>query len=227
MRELGLDAFRFSVAWPRILPEGRGRGVRRAASTSTTASWTSCSRRGIRPFVNLFHWDLPQPSRTRAAGPTRNGRARSPSSQRSVAARLGDRVATGRRTTSRGAPRWLGYGLGIARARPPEQGARRSLPRTISCFRTGWAVEAIRRQAQEPRVGIILDAWPAYPASDAEADAEAARAVEALRYRFFFDGVLRGRYPDDALELLAPIEPPVRDGDMAALSRGPRLDRRQ
>jgi beta-glucosidase len=86
----------------------------------------------------------------------------------------------------------------------------------------GWAVEAIRREARDPQVGIILDIVPMHPASDDPADLAAARAADALRNRFFFDGALRGSYPQDALELLAPHEPPVRDGDMTALA--PPLD---
>ena len=59
MKSLGIRSYRFSVAWPRIQPAGRGRPTR-PGSTSTHASSTSSSRRGIEPFATLYHWDLPQ-----------------------------------------------------------------------------------------------------------------------------------------------------------------------
>jgi beta-glucosidase len=220
MRELGLDAFRFSVSWPRILPEGRGRVEPRGLDFYDRLVDELLAAE-IRPFVNLYHWDLPQRLEDAGGWPERATAEAFVELAEAVAARLGDRVRDWSTHNEPWCAAWLGYGLGI------HAPGRRSRADAVAAahhllLSHGWAVEAIRREAHEPRVGIILDAWPAYPASEAEADAEAARAVEALRYRFFFDGVLRGRYPDDALALLSPIEPPVQAGDMAVLS--PELD---
>jgi beta-glucosidase len=138
-----------------------------------------------------------------------------------VAARLGDRVKDWSTHNEPWCAAWLGYGIG---AHAP---GRKSRVDAVAAahhllLSHGWAVEAIRREAQDPSVGIILDVWPTYPATDDPADVAAARGVDALRNRFFFDGVLRGSYPEDALELLAPVAPPILDGDMAAIS--PPLD---
>ena len=59
MRELGLQAYRFSIAWGRVLPEGNGQRQPARASTSTTGSSTRCSPHGIQPIATLYHWDLP------------------------------------------------------------------------------------------------------------------------------------------------------------------------
>jgi beta-glucosidase len=220
MRELGLDAFRFSVSWPRILPEGHGRIEPRGLDFYDRLV-DELLAAGIRPFVNLYHWDLPQRLEDEGGWPERATAEAFVELAEAVAARLGDRVGDWSTHNEPWCAAWLGYGLGI------HAPGRRSRADAVAAahhllLSHGWGVEAIRREARKPRVGIILDAWPAYPASEDPADAEAARAVEALRYRFFFDGVLRGTYPEDALEWLAPIEPPVRDGDMAALA--PSLD---
>lgn len=220
MRELGLGGFRFSVSWPRILPEGRGRIEQRGLDFYDRLV-DELLAAGIRPFVNLYHWDLPQRLEDEGGWPRRTTAEAFVELAEVVAARLGDRVADWSTHNEPWCASWLGYGLGI------HAPGRRSRADAVAAahhllLSHGWAVEAIRREAREPRVGVILDAWPAYPASDDPADAAAARAADALRNRFFFDGALRGSYPDEALEQLAPIEPPVRDGDMAALA--PPLD---
>jgi beta-glucosidase len=220
MRELGLGAFRFSVAWPRILPEGRGRVEQRGLDFYDRLV-DELLTAGIRPFVNLYHWDLPQRLEDEGGWPERSTAEAFVELAEAVAARLGDRVRDWSTHNEPWCAAWLGYGYGIhAPGRKSRADAVAAAHHLLLSH--GWAVQAIRREAQEPSVGIILDSWPTHPASDDHADAEAARAVDAVRNRFFFDGALLGSYPDEALELLAPIEPPVRDGDMAELA--PPLD---
>ena len=220
MQELGLDAFRLSVSWPRILPAGRGRIEERGLDFYDRLV-DELLGAGIRPWVNLYHWDLPQRLEDEGGWPERATAEAFVELAEAVAARLGDRVADWSTHNEPWCAAWLGYGLGV------HAPGRRSRADAVAAahhllLSHGWAVEAIRREAREPRVGIILDAWPVDPATDDPADAAAAQAVDALRNRFFFDAALRGSYPVEALEQLAPVEPPVRDGDMATLS--PPLD---
>ena len=220
MRELGLDAFRFSVSWPRILPEGRGRIEPRGLDFYDRLVDELLSA-DIRPFLNLFHWDLPQRLEDEGGWTNRATAEAFVELAEAVAARLGDRVTDWSTHNEPWCAAWLGYGYGEhAPGRKSRIDAVAAAHHLLLSH--GLAVEAIRREARDPQVGIILDAWPAYPATDDPADAVAAQSVDALRNRFFFDGALLGKYPDDALELLAPIAPPIREGDMAALS--PRLD---
>ena len=220
MRELGLDAFRFSVSWPRILPEGRGRIESRGLDFYDRLV-DELLAADIRPFLNLYHWDLPQRLEDEGGWPNRATAEAFVELATAVAARLGDRVKDWSTHNEPWCAAWLGYDLGIhAPGRTSRVDAVAAAHHLLLSH--GWAVEAIRREAPEPRVGIILDSWPVYAATDDPADAEAAQTVDTLRNRFFFDGVLRGSYPDAALELLTPVAPPVRDGDMAALA--PRLD---
>jgi beta-glucosidase len=86
----------------------------------------------------------------------------------------------------------------------------------------GWAAEAIRRSAPDASVGLVLDSWPAHPASTEDEDVAAAWAADGVRNRWFFDAVLRGEYPVDVLERFAHAAPPVRDGDLATIAT--RLD---
>ena len=220
MRELGIGAFRFSVSWPRILPEGRGRIEPRGLDFYDRLV-DELLAAGIRPFLNLFHWDLPQLLEDEGGWPVRSTAEAFVELAEAVAARLGDRVQDWSTHNEPWCAAWLGYGYGIhAPGRKNRADAVAAAHHLLLSH--GWAVEAVRREASEPRVGIILDSVPMHPASADPADRAAAEAADALRNRFFLDGALRGTYPDDALELLAPIEPPVRDGDMAALA--PPLD---
>lgn len=220
MCELGLDAFRFSIAWPRILPEGRGRIEPRGLDFYDRLV-DELLGAGIRPFVNLYHWDLPQRLEDEGGWPERATAEAFVELAEAVAGRLGDRVRDWSTHNEPWCAAWLGYGYGIhAPGRTSKADAVAAAHHLLLSH--GWAVEAIRREAEESRVGIIIDAWPAYPASDDPRDAAAARAADILRNRLIFDGALRGTYSEEALGLLAPIEPPVRDGDMAALA--PPLD---
>jgi beta-glucosidase len=217
MRELGIDAFRLSVSWPRILPEGRGRIEPRGLDFYDRLV-DALLGAGVRPFVNLFHWDLPQCLEDEGGWPVRSTAEAFVELAEAVAGRLGDRVRDWSTHNEPWCAAWLGYGQGIHA--PGRQSSADAVAAAHHLLLShGWAVEAVRREAQEPRVGIILDAVPAYPASDDPVDVAAARTADALRNRFFFDGALRGSYPDDALEQLAPIEPPVQDRDMAAVAQ--------
>ena len=220
MQELGVDAFRFSVSWPRILPDGRGRIEPRGLDFYDRLVDELLAAE-IRPFLNLYHWDLPQTLEDEGGWPARATAEAFVELAEAVAGRLGDRVRDWSTHNEPWCAAWLGYGLGVhAPGRKSRADAVAASHHLLLSH--GWAVEAIRREARDPQVGVIIDAWPAYPASDDPADAAAARAVDAVRNRFFFEGALRGSYPEEALEVLAPTEPPVREGDMAALA--PRLD---
>jgi beta-glucosidase len=82
----------------------------------------------------------------------------------------------------------------------------------------GWAVDVLRRESPRAEVGIVLDSWPAHPASDNEADRTAATIADGIRTRWFFEPVLRGAYPADTLEYFGPLAPSVHDGDLAAIA---------
>ena len=220
MSELGIGAFRLSVSWPRILPDGRGRIEPRGLDFYDRLV-DELLAAGVRPFLNLFHWDLPQQLEDEGGWPARSTAEAFVELAEAVAGRLGDRIHDWSTHNEPWCAAWLGYGYGIhAPGRKSRADAVAAAHHLMLAH--GWAVEAIRREARDPQVGIILDSVPMHPATDAPADVAAAHAADTLRNRFFLDLALRGSYPDDALELLAPVEPPVREGDMAALA--PPLD---
>jgi len=216
MRELGLDAFRFSIAWPRVVPQGRG-PVNPAGLDFYDRLVDDLLTSGITPFVTLYHWDLPQALEDAGGWPVRETAEAFVAYVEAVAARLGDRVQHWATHNEPYCPSWLGYVAGVhAPGRTDVRDGAAAVHHVLLSH--GLAVEVLRRDCPGARVGIVLDSWPAHPATDDPADAAVAREADGFRTRLFFDPILRGSYPEDVLELLGDAAPPVREGDLELIS---------
>ena len=216
MRTLGIDAFRFSIAWPRVLPEGRGR-VNQAGLDFYDRFVDELLAAGIRPFATLYHWDLPQALEDAGGWPVRATAEAFVEYVELVAARLGDRVDNWTTHNEPFCTSWLGYGIGIhAPGRTDLVDSAAAAHHVLLSH--GLAVQALRRDCPDAELGIVLDSWPVHPASDDPRDVAAASVADGFRNRIFFDPVLRGCYPEDVLERLGPAAPPVLDGDLAIIS---------
>ena len=216
MRDLGLRAFRFSIAWPRVLPDGRGRVNERGLDFYDRLV-DALLAAGIEPFATLYHWDLPQALEDAGGWPERATAEAFVEYADVVASRLGDRV---RHWVTHNEPycaSWLGYVEGVhAPGRTSVAAGTAALHHVLLSH--GLAVAALRRASPAAEVGIVLDAWPVYPASDDPDDAAAAWLADGFRNRLFFDPVLRGSYPDDVLERLGADSPPVRADDLRVIA---------
>ena len=216
MSRLGLDAFRFSVAWPRVLPQGRG-----AVNTRGLDFYDRLVDRllevGIVPFVNLYHWDLPQALED-AGGWTRRETAEAFAAYAEIVGeRLGDRVVNWITHNEPFCASWLGYGLGVHA--PGHASRREALAAAHHLLVShGWAVEALRRSAPRAEVGIVVDSWPAYAWSQTPEDRAAARYVDGMTNRWFFDALFRGAYPADMLERFAADLPTIADHDLVTIA---------
>jgi len=216
MRELGLDAFRFSIAWPRILPDGRGR-VNAPGLDFYDRLVDALLEAGIRPFPTLYHWDLPQALEDAGGWPARATAEAFVEYVDTVAARLGDRITDWTTHNEPFCSSWVGYGWGVhAPGRASVADALAAAHHLLLSH--GWAVEVIRRHSPDAEVGIVLDLWPMQPASDDATDADAARIADGVHSRWFLDPLLRGEYPEDMLEHFSHVAPPVADGDLAVIA---------
>ncbi len=205
MRELGLNAYRFSIAWPRIFPDGRGR-PNPAGLDFYDRFVDELLANGIEPFATLYHWDLPQALEDRGGWPVRETVEAFAEYVEVVAERLGDRVSRWITQNEPWVIAWLGYGKGEhapGRARPGD--AIAAAHHVLLAH--GRAVEVLRRQVPRADVGITIDVIPTHPLTDSEEDADAVRLEDGLRNRWFLDPVLRGTYPEDVFseyELFLP-----------------------
>jgi beta-glucosidase len=211
MRELGVGAFRFSIAWPRVLPDGRGR-VNSAGLDFYDRLVDDLLAAGIRPFPTLYHWDLPQALQDDGGWGSRATAQAFVEYTETVVARLGDRITHWVTHNEPWVVAWLGHSWGIhAPGHTDEQEAVDVAHHVLLSH--GWATEAIRRESPAAQVGIVLNLEHVDPASDSEADREAAHAMDGKANRWFLDPIFRGAYPDDV-----PFSPPVQPGDLEAIS---------
>jgi beta-glucosidase len=216
MKELGLDAFRFSIAWPRVLPQGRGT-VNQAGLDFYDRLVDELLANEIEPFPTLFHWDSPQALEETGGWRVRETAEAFVEYAEVVAGRLGDRV---RHWITHNEPwvyAWIGHSWGRhAPGRTSDADAVAVAHHLLLSH--GWAVEAIRRTAPDARVGITLNLAHTYPASDTPEDEAAAWQVDGEGNRWFLDPLFRGSYPADLLERNVLVAPVLRDGDLETIS---------
>ncbi len=215
-RELGVNALRLSISWPRILPEGRGQ-VNGAGLDFYERVVDELLANGIEPLVTLYHWDLPAALEDAGGWPKRGTAEAFGEYAQVVGGRLGDRV---RRWITINEPwviAWLGYGYGVhAPGRTSASDAVAAAHHVLLAH--GLATEALRAESTTALVGVSVDLETAQAATQTPADVAAARAFDGHRNRWFLDPIFRGTYPADVQEQLGADGPPVREGDMERIS---------
>jgi beta-glucosidase len=214
MKELGLDAFRFSIAWPRVFPEGRG-SVNEKGLDFYDRLVDELLGAGIQPFATLFHWDTPQALEDEGGWRERATAEAFVEYAEVVAARLGDRVGHWITHNEPWVYAWVGNAWGLhAPGRTSEADAVAVAHHLLLSH--GWAVEAIRRAAPDACVGITLNLAQVYPATEAPEDEAAAYRRDGECNRWFLDPIFRGSYPVDLLDRNELVASHVHDGDLQA-----------
>jgi beta-glucosidase len=218
MAALGLKAYRFSVAWPRILPEGVGR-INPAGLGFYDRLVDALIERGIEPVVTLYHWDLPQALQDRGGWPARDTAYHFAEYARVVADRLGDRVTF-----------WITHNEPFVTAVAGYLRGEHApgIQDPLAAFRAGHhlllshglAAQAIRASVRRPpSVGIALNLSPVHPASEAALDHAAARRMDGFLNRLFLDPLFLGRYPDDLRRLAGPLFPHLEPDDLSTIAQ--------
>ena len=217
MAELGLTAYRFSVAWPRVMPLGAGRVEQRGLDFYRRLV-DELLDKGIAPWLTLYHWDLPQALQDDGGWTARDTAERFADYAAVVYDALGDRVPHWSTLNEPWCSSLLSYQAGL-HAPGERDGARAARAVHHLLLGHGLATRVLRDRSA-PDVGLTLNLTPIDPASDAAADRETARRVDGQQNRMWLDAVLLGRYPDDVVADLeaagAPL--PVQDGDLEVIS---------
>jgi beta-glucosidase len=218
MSGLGLNAYRFSVAWPRIQPDGTGPAIE-AGLDFYRRLVDELLGQGIEPWVTLYHWDLPQALEDAGGWPNRDTAYRFAEYAGLVHNALGDRVKNWTTLNEPFCSGLIGYAAGgHAPGRTEPEAALRATHHLLLAH--GLAAQAIRAADPTVSVGITLNLYAVDPATDHPADVDAARRVDGLQNRIFLDPVLLGRYPHDVLEDIDHLGGlgDVQDGDLAVIS---------
>jgi beta-glucosidase len=213
---LGVDAYRFSMSWPRVQPDGRG-----AFSDAGLAFYErlvdGLIRRGIKPYLTLNHWDLPQALQDHGGWANRDTVHHFVAYARHVAARLGSRVEA---ITTHNEP-WvvavLGHENGIFAPGIRHRGTAMQVAHHL-LLSHGLALQALRADGCAARLGIVLNLSPVGPATDSPDDVAAARLSDGHSVRWYMDPLFKGQYPADVWQHLGGDVPVVHEGDLAAIA---------
>jgi beta-glucosidase len=217
MQQLHLQTYRFSIAWPRVLPQGRGR-LNPAGLDFYERLVDGLLARDIAPAITLYHWDLPLALADAGGWQSRDTAAAFADYARLVMQRLGDRVS---RWATLNEPRccaWVGHYEG--RHAP---GLQRDLPATPAAAHHqllghGLAVQAMRAERPASRLGLVLDLKPHQPASQHADDLAAAWRGDGVFNRWFLDPLFRASYPADIAAAFAEAMPTLQAGDLATIA---------
>ena len=212
MADLGLNAYRFSTAWPRILPEGSGR-VNPAGLDFYDRLVDALLAKGITPYVCPYHWDLPQDLQDAGGWPNRDIVKHFSDYARVVAQRLGDRVVNWLPHNEPFVAAVLGYLTG--EHAPGLQDPAAALAAVHHLLLShGYAAEAIREVVPTARIGIAANVSPIYPASDSDEDQQAAARYDMIVNHLFLDPLFLGHYPTGITDMLGPLFPEMPTEDM-------------
>lgn len=214
MQSLGLTAYRLSVAWPRILPDGTG-AVNARGLDFYERLVDGLLAAGVRPFVTLYHWDLPQTLQDAGGWANRATMDAFVNYADIVARRLGDRVHDWITHNEPWCISFLSHMLGHHAPGATDAALAFQVAHHVLTSH-GLAVPAIRAAAPGAEVGITLNLVAARPASDSEAAAAAARRHDGYFNRWFLDPVFGRGYPQDILDLVGPLAPQMQPGDLQA-----------
>ena len=216
MKELGVDAYRFSVAWPRIIPDGTG-AINEAGLDFYDRLVDGMLERGITPYCTLYHWDLPQALEDQGGWTNRAIVDAFVNYADVLTKRLGDRVAAYATLNEPWCSAMLGYFIG--EHAPGHKNIKEGLQAAHHLLLAhGAALPVMRANAPQARHGIVLNLNPAYPFKNTEEDKLAAERYDGFFNRWYLDPLFKGSYPQDMWEGYAENVPDVQEGDLEIMS---------
>ena len=217
MQQLGLQAYRFSVSWPRVMPNGRG-ATNRAGLDFYDRLVDELLRANIQPFLTLYHWDLPQSLQDKGGWANRDTCGYFSDYAALMVKQLADRV-----------PNWTTFNEPWVSAFVGNQQGRHApgLTDTRVAYHVahhhlvahGLATQAIRSVAPQVKVGIVLDFAPPEPARDTEDNLATTEHMWPRGVALFLDPLFRGGYSAAVQPLIEQYEVPVQSGDLPLIAQ--------
>jgi len=217
MKQLGMDSYRFSISWPRILPQGKG-AVEPRGLDFYDRLVDHLLETGITPMATLNHWDFPQALQELGGWPNRDSVGWFRDYARVVFEKLGDRVAfwaTHNEPMIVSIPGYAqgNFAPGVA-----------SFPQALRAVHHlhlahGETVKLYRQLGLAGQIGIVLNLATFQPQTDDPTDIAAAGRLEDLINNLFLDPIFKGTYPANFMDWLGEMAPEIQDGDMKTISQ--------
>jgi beta-glucosidase len=212
---LGVNAYRFSIAWPRLQPLGAGKWNEKGLEFYDRLI-DGLLERGVAPHLTLYHWDLPQALQERGGWQNRDTVDRFVEYAEQAARRYGDRAATIATHNEPWVVAILGHEAGNFAPGLKSQKAAMQVAHHL-LLSHGLALRALRAASCPAPLGIVLNQSPIHPVTASAEDHARARLDDGLTIRWYMDPLLRGRYPEDVLSYLGEDAPRIAPGDMEAI----------
>ncbi|WEF33078.1 GH1 family beta-glucosidase [Pseudoduganella chitinolytica] len=211
MASLHVDAYRFSMAWARVQPDGKG-AWNEAGFAFYEKLLDELDSKNIAAHVTLYHWDLPQGLQDDGGWLNRDTAYRFAHYAAEVARRFGHRVKT---ISTHNEP-WCTANLGYGNAQfaPGVADLKQSVQVSHHLLLShGLAIKAMRAVASPAQLGIVLNQWTSDPATDSQADHDLAAFEYSRSVEWFMDPIFKGHYPALALRVHGANGPEIQDGD--------------
>jgi beta-glucosidase len=217
MADLGVKAYRFSISWPRVLPNGHG-PVNTAGLGFYDRLVDALIENGVTPYPTLFHYDLPQALQDKGGWPNRD-----------TAKYFGDYAdIVGQRLSDR-ATNWITHNEPFVTAVAGHFTGEHApgIQDPVAAFAAGhhlllshgYAAQALRATGRRLNIGIALNLSPVHPATDSEDDRRAATMYDGVLNRLFLDPILKAKYPDDIQSTLGFLFPPAHAEDLPTIAQ--------
>ncbi len=217
MKEMGLQSYRFSISWPRVMPNGKG-AVNQKGLDFYDHLVDELLAANIIPNATLYHWDLPQASQDLGGWPNRDIADWFADYAQVMFDKLGDRVPMWATHNEPWVVAFTGYAIGdFAPGISDYSQAFQSVHNLLRAH--GKAVQLYRKGNYKGEIGIVLDLQHSQPASDDEADVAASHRRYELTNGIFLEALFNGRYPEQLMDWIGPLAPDVQDGDMALINQ--------
>jgi len=214
LEDLGVDAYRFSISWPRVINEDGELNTKGVQFYSTLID--ALNEKGIKPFVTLYHWDLPQHLEEKGGWLYRQTAYAFENYVDKITRALGERVFSYATFNEPFCSAYLGYEIGVhAPGRVGRANGRTAAHHILLAH--GLGMRVLRKNVPNSEAGIVLNFTPCYPNSNSDADLAATSRADEYINQWYMQPVMEGAYPDVINALPKEDRPPIEDGDMETI----------
>jgi beta-glucosidase len=217
MADLGLQSYRFSIAWPRVMPDGRGK-VNGEGLAFYHRLVEMLLDNGIKPCATLFHWDLPQALEDIGGFRNRDTVSWFADYAALMAREFGDRVTMWSTFNEPWCYAYLGHVAGVHAPglTDPKAGITVAHHEQLA---HGLAVQAMRSERDGLDLGVVINPSPVRSEGNPPADADEIRKIDAIHNRWWFDSILKGAYPEDIIDDFGPLADAIQHGDLEQIAQ--------
>lgn len=209
---LGVDAYRFSISWPRVRPTGAGAWNPKGLDFYERLI-DGLLKRNIKPYLTLNHWDLPEALQQRGGWAHRDTVHRFVEYAEGIQERMGDRLSSIATHNEPWVMAVLGHESGVFAPGIKNRATAMQVSHHL-LLSHGLAVQAMRAQNSTAELGIVLNLSPMHPATNSAEDLAKAKLEDGRLIRWYMDPLFKGRYPQDVMDDLGTDAPKIVEGDL-------------